>query len=369
MKEIFMKHKKEILKFPRFLPNDLEGFMDFYPGKFPEIISFYEKCAKKYFENPKDFKIFAKDSYKDLVIGVEKIKKDYNKENNNNLDFLLLIDSRLHKLYTFRFWVVNYLFADGPIHEHYVDRIKFYSRLAIDAQELDIQDYEKKVLKVERNLLQSDYADLYLRFALNGVTLMRFLRKDKKFLGIIKEVKLLVEKENPKKNNPLIYKKLDTIINKIDKSLFDKELLIQSEFRKTKLPIYNMIIHSIEFEEENKKLQERQDELKKEITNILNFIKEKCSKEEFRELEISYKMASILAESKDIMGNIDQELLPFWFEVLEKIAKILENMNTGYKQRPIGPGALFYAFSWYLPDEYKAKIFTPDNKPFDISEI
>ena len=364
-----MKHKKEIFKFPRFLPNDLEGFMDFYPGKFPEIISFYEKCAKKYFENPKDFEIFAKNSYKDLVIGVEKIKKDYDKGDKNDLNFLLFTDSRLHKLYAFRFWIVNYLFADGPIHEHYVDRIKFYSRLAVDVQELDIHDYEKKILEVERNLLQSDYADLYLRFALNGVVLMRLLRKNKKLFNIAKKVKLLIKEESPEKNNPLIYKKLDIIIDKIDKSLFDKELIVQSEFRKTKLPIYNMIIHSIEFEKENERLQERQDKLKKEISNTLNFIKEKCSKEESRELEISYKMASILAESKDIMGNIDQELLPLWFEILEKIAVILKNTNTGYTQRPIGPGALFYAFSWYLPDEYKANIFTSDTKPFNLDKI
>ncbi|MCK5490486.1 MAG: hypothetical protein KAI67_01450 [Candidatus Pacebacteria bacterium] len=365
-----MNHdNKEIFKFPRYLPNDLEGFIDFYPGKFPGVVPYYEKCARKYFKSPEKFKVFAEDSYKDLVIGVNIIRKDYSKGDKNDLDFLLETDNRLHKLYAFRFWIVNYLFADGPFHEHYIDMIKSYGRLAIGSHNLDTHDYEKKVLEVERNLIQSDYKDLYLRFALNGVILMRSLRKDKELSIIIGEVSLLIKKENPEKNNSLIYKKLDKIIDNIDENLLDKDLIIQSEFRKSKLPIYNMIIHSIEFEKENRDLQKRQDKLQENIHDILSTIKQKCSKDEFEELKISYKMASILSESKDIMGNIDQEFLPLWFDIIGKIAEILENMNTGYKQRQIGPGALFYAFSWYLPDKYKARIFTPDIKPFDISKV
>jgi len=361
-----MNHNKTLFKFPTFLPNDLEGFIFVYPKKFPELVSYYEKAAERYFEDPAGFEIFAKNSFKDLHFGFEKINNAYQKGDKNSLEFLLSIDGRLHKLYAFRFWVVNYLFADGPLHEYYVDKIKFYSRRLVDINGIEVEEYERKIMEIQRDLMQSDYADLYLQSAFNGVNLMKVLRKDKKLSAIIKKIKPLVEK-NEKKNNLYVYKNLDYIVEKLLKKGYDfGEVMIQVAFRKTKLPLYHMMMHSIEFEKENIELEKRHNELTKKIESILDNSRKKLSVKEMKELRISYRMARILAKSKDIMGNIDPVLLPLWFEVLERIGKILQDAKTGYKKRPIGPGALYYAFVWHLPDEFKIKAFKPDNIPFNI---
>ena len=49
------------------------------------------------------------------------LKKEFEKGDQENLEFLVVTDQKLNKLFCFRFWPVNYLFADGPIHEFYVE--------------------------------------------------------------------------------------------------------------------------------------------------------------------------------------------------------------------------------------------------------
>src|SRR5687768_14312491 len=156
------------LKFPGSLPNDVEAFMFFYPRKFPLIVSYYEEVAKKVAKDPKAFQEYGNWAKEELWKGYEKINKDYQNGDQNNLEFLVDIDQRMHKLCCFRFWVVNYLFADGPLHDYFVTNLKALIRKFIDATE-DIEDYEQKVILAERDLMQTDYADLYLESAMSDI--------------------------------------------------------------------------------------------------------------------------------------------------------------------------------------------------------
>lgn len=377
IRELFMKLDKRLLAFPGYLPNDLEGFIYFYPRKFPQIIEVYTETAKKVCQDPKAFEQLGNLHHDELFAGLEKIKKDYAKGDQKDLAFLVNIDSRLHKLYCFRFWIVNYLFPDGPLHEFYIDKIKYYSRRLVEEEFLDVEDFEARILQIQRYLIQSDYADLYLLNALAGVKLMKILR-NKKMDKLINNVKNLIEKEG-KEENKKIYKLLDPIIDKAyaRKDDFGKKLadalgimIEQAEFRKTRMPIYNMIIHSIEFEKENLKLDKRHDQMKKRIKELLDLAKRKFSKNEYEELNLCYQMARNFTKYKDVMGSVDPVLLPFWFTVLGKIYRILKKRNKKYAiTTKFGPGGMFYALGWYLPDDLKIKVFTPDFKPFSIKKL
>ncbi len=378
MKEWYMKLDLHFLQFPRHLPNDLEGFIYFYPRKFPQIVKAYTEAAKKVCIDPKEFEKLGNIHHDELFAGFEKIKKDYDKGDQKDLAFLVDIDARLHKLYCFRFWVVNYLFSDGPLHEYYIDKIKYYSRRLVEVGDLDVEDFEAQISQVQRNLMQSDYADLYLLNALNGVKLMQVLR-DKKMHKLINDVKKLIEKQD-KKENSKIFKLLDPVIDEAyeKKNNFGKKLakaleimIEQAEFRKTRMPIYNMIIHAIEFEKENLDLDKRHDQMTKRIKELLNLAQKKFTKDEYEELKISYQMARNFIKYKDVMGSIDPLLLPFWFKLLGQIYRVLKKTNKNFAVPPssFGPGGMFYALGWYLPDDLKVKVYNPDFKEFSLKNL
>lgn len=368
-----MKYKDFDFDFPKFIPNDLEGFMFFYPRKFPSIINFYTENVQKYLRNSEGFIKFCQQSYLELKAGFDKIKSDYDKQKNKNLDFLLEIDCRLHKLYAFRFWTINYLFADGPMHELYVDVLKELSPSLYDQDE-DVENYERNVLLAQRNLLQSDYADLYLQNALNGVEFIGLLQSNTKTSLLLGEIIQMLE--DKKIENKEIYQKLDPFIDQINKGgdVLHKKLytlleipILQANFRHTREPIYHMIIHSIEFKNENIKLQDRYKGMKVIIDDLLNLAKQRFSNQDYLNFKNSYYMARNLSISKDILGNIDPVLLPFWLNLLQKeIPSKLENCP---KFLPIGAGGIFYELVWRLPDEYKARIFSVDPTPFSLADL
>jgi hypothetical protein len=106
-------------------------------------------------------------------------------------------------------WIINYLFPDGPLHEFYIEKIRHYSRRLVEVEDLNIEDYEERILPVQRNLMQGDYADLYSQNALNGVEIVELLAANKNGQEVIKKVNQLLEQN--KKATTEIYKLLDPI--------------------------------------------------------------------------------------------------------------------------------------------------------------
>ncbi len=51
----YMKIDDHLLKFPKYLPNDLEGLMFYYPEKFPLIVREFEEIAPKIAGDPEAF--------------------------------------------------------------------------------------------------------------------------------------------------------------------------------------------------------------------------------------------------------------------------------------------------------------------------
>ena len=54
-----MKIEDRLLKFPRWLPNDLEGFIYIYPDKYPPIVKEFEDIALKIAGDPEEFRKYA----------------------------------------------------------------------------------------------------------------------------------------------------------------------------------------------------------------------------------------------------------------------------------------------------------------------
>lgn len=371
-----MKINKELLKFPKILPNDLEAFLVFYPAKFPGIVSYYESVAKKIADNPKAFSEYGYLAHDELFKGFEKIKHDYKNGNQNDLDFLVSIDQRFHKLICYRFWIVNYLFPDWPIHDFYVDVLKNSIRKFVDIDE-EVEEFDNKIIQIQRDLLQSDYADLYLQQALNGIKVLFLLEEDIKTKTILHDATILID-EHSQKNINKINMIWDNLIKLIktdscnNSKQLKEELYIpfeQAKFRKTMVPIYNMLTHAVEFREENKKLKERYKYMKQKLDNYFEQAKQKLTKEEFELFEIAYLQTRNFAMFKDVMWEIDSHLLPLWFGLLRKIKKILSKTNPNMQKRGMGHCGIFYYLIWYLPPEIKAKVITPDFTPFSLENL
>ncbi len=375
VKGIFMKIDPQLLKFPMTLPNDLEGFIFYYPPKFPQIVPYFEEIAGKIGVDSKAYQEYGHWAHDEMFAGFEKIKKDYEAGNQEDLEFLVSIDQRFHKLFCYRFWVVNYLFADGPLHDFYVDNLKNFIRKFVDVTE-DIEDFENKVIRIQRDLLQSDYADLYLRQALSGVEIVRLLKENPKTKPLVDQAINLIN-QDPQENideiNQIWDKIAAIVMDKQDKSIepLRKELWIpleQVEMRKTMLPLYNMLTHAVEFREENESLTKRYEEMGNMIKNYMGQARQKLSTEEFELFELSYQQARNFSMYKDVMGEIDPYLLPVWFGLHDKVKKILSK-NKKFAPRSTGHSAMFYFLVWHLPNDLKAKVMTPDPTPFSLETL
>lgn len=372
---IFMKIDEHLLKFPKYLPNDLEAFMVFYPNKFPLIVPYFEEVAQKIGADAKAYQEYGDWAHNELFAGFEKIKKDYEAGDDTNLEFLVSIDQRFHKLICFRFWVVNYLFADGPLHDFYVDNLKNLIRKFIDVTE-DIEDFEEKVVRVQRDLLQGDYADLYLRQALSGVDVVNLLNQNPRTKELVSEVTKLIDvhsQDNISQINALWDKVTEIVKDKSDpeSEALREKLAIplgQAEMRSSMLPVYNMLTHAVEFRNENEGLTKRHGEMTEKIDALLSQAREKLTSEEFELFELSYEQARNFGMYKDIMGEIDGPLLPLWFGLHDKIKAILSKDHK-MEPRPTGHSAVFYYLIWYLPMELQHKVMTPDTTSFSLETL
>jgi hypothetical protein len=385
-----MKIDPHVLKFPRSLPNDEQQFMTYYPYKFPKVIEYFEQKAQELYDKPEAYAQFVQDEFSKLEAAVNKVNDEYQKGDRTSLEFLVDIDQKFNKIFCFKFWVINYVFADGPIHEFYVDQLKAFARKMVDVSD-DIEEYEQRIIQIQRDLLQTDYADIYLVQALHGVIIMHFFEHDEFSKAIIDKIIPLIDQHTDKNNQEIIelWKPIvDKILDPSDqhyKALTDKtddfnfrtlldlpplELPItQVRMRKTPFPLYSFLNHTLEFRKQNLDLQERYENMKEMIERIFEEAKNKLSNEEYTDFRLSYEMAKCFSMSKDIMGNVDPILIPVWEgDVHAKVHAILSKDHE-VRYPGLNHASMFGSFVWYLPDNLKSKVLLVDSTPFNIEEI
>lgn len=368
-----MKLDSVYLRFPSSLPNDLEGFLVYYPNKFPGIVSYYEEIAPKIADDPEAFRQYGDWAQKELFAGFEKVKADYEAGDKEDLAFLVSIDQRFHKLICYRFWIVNYLFPDGPVHDYYVDKLKALIRKFVDIGDND-EEYEERIASAQRDLMQTDYADLYLQQALNGVEVAKRLGQNEKTADIARRGSKSLEDEEEESVRHAIWDELFELINDKGSSEFDdiRKLLVitmeQVKWRKTRLPFYNVMDGVIEFREQNELLLTRYEQMKARIKELFDDAKQKLDEEEYRLFDIAYQQSRNFIIYKDVMGDIDPVLLPLWFGIHDKMKEILKK-TTKIVPIPTGHSGVFYHIVWHLPDDLKAKVMTPDYEPFDLETL
>lgn len=381
-----MKIDEHILKFPKTLPNDEQQFMIYYPYKFPKVIDYFEKKANELYDKPKEYAEFVQSEYDLLEKEVIRINEEYQSGDKNDLNFLVEIDQKFNKVFCFKFWVINYVFADGPIHEFYVDQLKAFARKMVDVTD-DIEEYEERIIRIQRDLLQTDYADIYLVQALHAIKLVEFLKTDDFSKEIIAKVVPLID-ERDEKNNEKIMETLKPIVEKmLDKNddhyktfrdqpedfvftglLSLPPLVIpinQVNMRKSHFPLYSFLNHAFEFREQNIVLEERYNNMKEFIEEIFVEAKEKFSEEEFADFRLSYDMSKCFSMSKDIMGSVDPILVPVWErDVHDRVFKILSKTQA-VRYPSVNHASMFSSFAWYLPDDLKSKVMSVDETDFN----
>jgi len=371
---IYMRIDPTLLAFPRYIPNDLEGLLLFYPVKYPPIVSDFEEIAPKIAEDPVAFREYGDKMRDELWLAFEKIKGYYEKGDQSDLNFLLDIDERFGKIYCYRFWIVNYLMADGPIHEFMVDNLKNLIHKFIDVTD-DVEEFEQKVVRVQRDLLQSDYADMYLTSALDGLKAYELMQKHPRLSEIVAEATKLIDNHshlNTEEINTFwedAFKIIDNDEGAADIRNAMHMPLRQVKMRGTMLPVYNMLTHAVEFREENIKLAMRHGEMTSIIDAYKAKAKEELTQDDYDFFIVCYEQARNFAMYKDVMGAIDEPLLPLWFGIHRQIKEILMSRGITIRHRPTGPTAVLAHYVWYLPDELKARVMTPDLTPFNIETI
>ena len=364
-----MQKNKHLLRFPRSLPNDVYDFVLYYPRKFPGVVEFFDDLVKEIHMKPDVFRRKCFELEKELFAGFRKIKKDYDDCENKDVTFLTRIDQRLHKLFCYRFWIVNYLLCDGPLHDHYVSKIKDFAEKIADWE--DVEDRERITLQMERDLLQSDYVDLYLKQALQGIMVSNFLLSTdliKKDVNLLKE---LIEIGDDQKCYPIIEKilKILKMVPYEKKKEFEeimKDQKLTADVRGDNLSIYGAIIHSITFRENSLLLKARHESMKARLEKAFALAKEKLTLEEYKEFLIVTQMARNFVEAKDIFGEIDPMLIPFWFrDILVAIQKkVCPNIDVD-----IMHSSMFKDLVWYLPDKLKIEVMTPDLDEFKVDQL
>ncbi len=385
-----MKIDPHVLQFPKSLPNDEQQFMTYYPYKFPKVIEFFEEKAQELYDKPEAYAQFVQDQFKELSAAVDKVNEEYQKGDQTDLTFLVDIDQKFNKVFCFKFWVINYVFADGLIHEFYVDQLKAFARKMVDVSD-DIEEYERRIIQIQRDLLQTDYADIYLVQALHGVIVMNFFEQDEFSKKIISEILPLIDQHDAKNNEkiielwqPIVDKILDpsddhynALTERADDFEFHTLLdlaplelpLNQVRMRKIPFPLFSFLSHTLEFRKQNEKLTERHNSMKATIEEIFTEAQGKLSEEEYNDFRLSYEMSKNFSMSKDIMGNVDPILIPVWEgDVHGKIHKIL-SQDQAVRYPSVSHASMFGSFVWYLPDELKSKVMSVDNTPFNLEEL
>jgi hypothetical protein len=369
-----MKIDDNLLKFPKYLPNDLEGLMFYYPEKFPPIVREFEAIAPKIAGDPAAFREYGNKSRDELWAAYEKIKADYEKGDQTDLAFLVDIDQRFNKIYCYRFWIVNYLFPDGRIHDYIVDNLKNLIRKFIDVTE-DVEDFEQKVVRIQRDLLQSDYADYYLQQSFGGAKVLGLLEANGDFSKQLAEVTKLIDEHNhsnSEKINGIWHDVFEGIKSAHNADELQEAMAVsirEAEMRDSLLPVYNMLTHAVEFLEENKKLIQRHNGMLSTIDEYKTQARSRLTPDEYELFEFCYDQARNFSMYKDIMGAIDEVLLPLWFGLYDQMRQIIKASGVTMRERGTGPAAIGSYFVWYLPDELKAKVMTPDFESFNSETI
>lgn len=362
-----------LLKFPLSLPNDLDGSVLYYRAKFPPVVAYYEEIVPKIAFDAQAFRDYGNWARGELGQAFEKIKHDYENGDQGSLEFLLQIDERFQKMYCYRFWIVNYLLPDGPIHDYFVTNLRNLIRKLIDVGD-SVEDFEQRVEAIQRDLLQGDYSDLYLQQALSGVKLYEQLKSQPELSGLLAEAEGLIDDHN-NQDVQRINTIWDEVFTKVTGEGYDElkqSLAIpleQSQMRSSRQPFYNMLTHTVEFRDDNIRLAERQRNMVSVIEGHKELARSRLDEDEFKLFELSYTQAQNFTEFKDIMGSIDTQLLPLWFGLHGKIRDILKPDNPNMVDRPTGPPAVNQHYVWYLPDHLKARVMTPDFEVFDLERI
>lgn len=370
-----IKYDPNLLKFPWNLPNDLDVLLPYYRSKYPPIVNYYEETAQKITFDSEAFREYGFWARKELGEAFEKVKHDYETGDQTSLKFLLQIDARFQKMYCYRFWIVNYLFPDGPVHEFFVNNLKDLIRKIVDIGD-DVNDFENEIERMQRDLMQGSYGDMYLQQALAGVRLYEQLKQRDETRTILEEAEPLVDEHNDDHRSRInqLWEQLYNLITTNEYEYLDlKENLVipleQAVMRSSKQPFYNMLTHTVEFRVENIELSKRHDGMGTVIDTYRESAKERLTEDEFALFELSYKQAQNFTEFKDIMGTIDTVLLPLWFGLHAKIRDILKSQKPDMPDRPTGPSAVQQHYVWYLPENLKAWVMTPDMEPFNLETI
>ena len=348
--------------------------MFYYPEKFPGIVPYFEEVAPKIAADPQAFREYGDWARDELWAAFRKVRDEYQAGDQANLAFLIFIDERFSKLYCYRFWIVNYLFPDGPLHDYVVDNLKNLIRKFISVSE-DVEDFEGRVVRIQRDLLQSDYADLYLQQALDGVKILELLKQNPKLSKILAEVTKLVDEHthaNTAKINQLWSEAYEIFKDDPDSEELRKTMRVtldQVEMRSSPLPMYNMLTHTVEFRQGNIELTKRHGGMSGKVDEYKAMAKAELTAEEYELFELCYEQARNFSMYKDVMGEIDTELLPLWFGLHQKVKDILIAQGSKIQPRPTGPSAVIHHLVWYLPDELKAKVMTPDFTPFSLETV
>ena len=188
-----MQPTKQALAFPRDLPNDIEEFSPLLPKKFPHIVKSYEDMVAKYWDKPEELGDHCQALLKELFDGLEKIKQDFEISEDRSADFIFDIEQRLLKLNTFRFWIVNYALCSGPLHTFYVEFLKDIAHELVDKE--DPEEEAQELKRIQRLLLQGDYADLYLKNSLQAVGIKELIHNNSLFADTLNKIQNAVNSE------------------------------------------------------------------------------------------------------------------------------------------------------------------------------
>lgn len=363
-----------ILNLPSSLPNDREGFCMFFPSKYPLINKEYTEVVKKVAFDPQAFCDYADKQREEMIAGWEKIKAEYDslpEKKQHELKNLVYYEQRISRLYCMKFWLVNYLLADGPLHDFYVSNIRHFVEVFVDSN-IDPVVYQTEVQEIVNTLLKADYTDTYLEQAIASVELLALLRQyphiNETIYTISKNIQA-ANKSETQKGVKLLFKQIQELN---DKKIMDFlwKPMDQAAYRKGDYPVYGFLQQMIEFEQENNMLADRQKLVDSKLKEIFALAKEKLSKDDFELFTICYKQANNLSRYKEINGVLDTVLLPFWYR--ELYGNIFVHLKKKYPHlKPLGSGngngsIMFTYFVWLLPDDLKLYVMTDDMQEWTL---
>ena len=358
--------ESELSYFPKKLINDVEGFIFYYPKKFPKIKEKYLQLIEKYYNDPENFRLLCLEQSEKLMSLAKRFAGNYKDiGDETDLKKLIEVDQKMHKLSCFNFWLYNYLICEGPLQEFHISKIKEIAEKVADGR--DIEEVEKNIERIETILIKTDYTDFYVGNLLRGLRIYNKLRQENEFQGIIEEM----HKEIGNKDYKILNKLVAQIIHAVEKDKIKYNeiweeflpMLKVSEIQKTLLPVYSIIIVGFEYKEKAEKYIEDYKKLKGEIADIFNMAEKKLSQEDYSQMLTSYKMLRLLAECKDLFGMSDTITIPFWFNLINLIAKKLGNSSLA-----LGQGSSYYSFMWHVSGELKDIIYKIDNTEFNEVE-